>query len=285
MAKTKKTNKLRNAAVIAVLLAVVLLIGVAAYGIQREIKAKEARLLNISAPVDPESLIPRSTYDVRKFVWGEDGRVTYEDDVWTTRTGIDVSSFQYDVDWEDVAADGIEFAIIRLGYRGYGNGALREDEYFRENLEGALAAGLEVGIYFFSQAISIDEAREEAAYVMKLLDGAELKQPVYYDWEPIYFDTARTDGLPGDVVTANARAFCETIEAGGYEAGIYFNQHDIYNVIELENLTDFPLWYAQYNETPDMIYDFWCWQYTDQGVVEGVATTADLSIQFVRKEP
>ena len=283
MANKTKTKKTRTAAILAVMLLIVLLIWVLGWLVMRGMQEKQNRVMNISQPVSPESLIPRSTYAYENFVW-EDERVTYEDDNWKTVTGIDVSSFQGDVDWDLVAQDGIEFAIIRLGFRGYGNGALREDEYFRQNLEGAMEAGLDVGIYFFSQAISVDEAREEAAFVMGLLDGVELQHPIYYDWEPIHFDAARTDGLPGDVVTASARAFCETVEAGGYEAGIYFNQHDIYNVIELSKLTDFPLWYAQYNERPDMIYDFWCWQYTDGGDVEGVYTAADLSILFVPKE-
>ena len=283
MANKTKTKKTRTVAILFVMLLIVLLIWVLGWLVMRGMQEKQNRVMNISQPVSPESLIPRSTYAYENFVW-EDDRVTYEDDNWKTVTGIDVSSFQGDVDWDLVAQDGIEFAIIRLGFRGYGNGALREDEYFRQNLEGAMEAGLDVGIYFFSQAISVDEAREEAAFVMGLLDGVGLQHPIYYDWEPIHFDAARTDGLPGDVVTANARAFCETVEAGGYEAGIYFNQHDIYNVIELSKLTDFPLWYAQYNERPDMIYDFWCWQYTDGGDVEGVYTAADLSILFVPKE-
>ena len=198
--------------------------------------------------------------------------------------GVDVSAYQGDINWKKVAASGIDFAMIRLGYRGWGSeGKLKEDEYARQNLEGAKAAGLRVGAYFFSQAVNEDEAREEARFVLELLAGETLGLPVYYDWERVESAPARTSEVDGDTVTACAKAFCETVEAGGYEAGVYFNQNYVYTLIDLAQLLDYPLWMAQYQTAPDFFYHFTCWQYTDSGTVAGISGPVDLDIRFLEK--
>lgn len=283
MAKRKKLKKEQAVSLLVVLTVILLLIGSLLGVILREIREKQALRSAVQETAKAEQNLPRSTYTAEGFFWQEE-RAGYQDEQYDSRAGIDVSSFQMEIDWEQVAADGIDFAIIQLGYRGYSDGVLYEDERFRENLEGAQAVGLETGVYFFSQALSADEAREEALYVVEQLDGAALEQPIFFDWEEIEFDTARTDGLPGNVVTVCAKAFCETVEEAGYDAGIYFNQHDVYSRIDIRELIDYPLWLAQYNDMPDMIYPFCYWQYSANGSVSGILTPVDMNIQFIKKE-
>ena len=144
----------------------------------------------------------------------------YQGSDFTTRRGIDLSVFQGDVDWDKAAADGVEFAIIRLGYRGYGKGALQPDELFTSHLDGAHAAGIDTGAYFFSQALTAEEGREEAQYVLEQLDGRRMEMPIYFDWEPIAVEDSRTNGYDYANLTDSAVAFCQTIQAAGYQAGI-----------------------------------------------------------------
>jgi GH25 family lysozyme M1 (1,4-beta-N-acetylmuramidase) len=145
-----------------------------------------------SAPADP---VPVNTYAAEDFVQAG-GFLTYAGDG-PSYIGVDVSSYQGQIDWEAVRAAGVEFAIIRVGYRGYTEGELYEDTCFRQNMEDALAAGLEVGAYFFSQAVTEDEAREEAAFVLELLEGYDLAYPVVFDWERQGADASRTSQTDG----------------------------------------------------------------------------------------
>ena len=227
--------------------------------------------------------IPRSPYLHDGFSVDDAGRVHYEDDTFYTETGIDVSVHQGEIDWSAAAADGISFAIVQAGYRGYADGGLSEDVTFRTNLAGAQAAGLKTGVYFFSQAVSTQEAEEEAAYVLSLLQGAAIDLPVFYDWEPVDAESARTANVDGETVTACAKAFCAAVEAGGYEAGVYFSQNLVYTTVELAELLDYPLWMAQYAQEPEFFYDFAWWQYTDSGTVAGISAPVDLDLRFVRK--
>ena len=212
-----------------------------------------------------------------------DGRVAYEDDIYFALTGIDVSSHQGEIDWAAVAADGIDYAVIQAGYRGYEDGALNEDIMFRSNLTQAQQQSIPCGVYFFSQAVSVVEAEEEAAYLLALLGDAKLELPVFYDWETVGVEDGRANAVDGATVTACAKAFCAAVEAGGYEAGVYFNQNQIYTEIELTQLLDYPLWMAQYQTEPDCIYAFTWWQYTDSGSVAGIETPVDLNVWFREK--
>lgn len=162
-----------------------------------------------SYTVDILENVPVNPYDPQNFVL-EGDRMTYTGEGMETALGVDVSSYQGSVDWEKAAEDGIDFAMIRVGYRGYSQeGKLMEDTAFRDNLQGALDAGLEVGVYFFSQAITEEEAREEADFVLELIEGYDLTYPVVFDWENITYDTARTDGIDSQTLTALADAFCQ----------------------------------------------------------------------------
>lgn len=234
-------------------------------------------------PVHPS--VPANCWLAEGFAM-EDGRASYEAGGVEARLGVDVSHMQGRIDWEEVANDGVEFAIIRAGGRGYGveTGTLYEDTRFRENLKGAQKAGLQVGTYFFSQATSIQEAEEEARFLLDLLDGAPLGGPVVFDWENIDHDTARTDNVDTKTLTAAAQAFCQIIEQAGYQPMIYLNQYMAYLRYDLAQVCGYPFWLAQYSEQPDFPYEFWMWQYTDQGEVDGIRGNVDLNLFFAPPE-
>ena len=192
--------------------------------------------------------------------------------------GVDVSAFQGDIDWEQVRASGIEFAIIRLGYRGYGKaGKLVEDEYAQKNLKGATEAGLPIGAYFFSQALSIEEADEEIKFMLKILGDYELDMPIILDWE-IPVDTARTVGMDRDTLTEIQLHFCTVMEEKGYQPMVYFNWYMSSRLLKLSELEDYPFWLALYQDRMTYPYKVEMWQYTDKGRVPGIDGYVDLNI-------
>lgn len=210
-----------------------------------------------------------------------DGQPHYLGNAFTVRRGIDLSVFQKNVDWNRAAADDVEFAIIRLGYRGYGKGALQPDELFTSHLDGAHAAGIDTGAYFFSQALTAEEGREEARYVLEQLDGRDLEMPIYFDWEPIAAEDSRTNGYDYAHLTDSAVAFCQTIEEAGYRAGVYINRQQGYYHYDLSRLADYSLWVADYNSYPDFYYRFDMWQYTASGQLDGIDIQVDMNLLFV----
>jgi len=192
--------------------------------------------------------------------------------------GIDVSAFQGEIDWEKVRASGIEFAIIRLGYRGYGkSGKLVEDEYAQDNLEGATEAGLPIGAYFFSQALSIEEADEEIEFMLEILGDYALEMPIILDWE-IPVDTARTANMDGRTLTDIQLHFCSVMEQKGYQPMVYFNWHMSSRLLKLNELEDYPFWLALYQDRMTYPYKVEMWQYTDRGRVPGIEGNVDLNI-------
>lgn len=194
-------------------------------------------------------------------------------------TGIDVSEFQVNIDWPVVKEAGINFAIVRAGYRGTTEGRINADTSFSHHLEGARAAGLEVGVYFFSQAITPEEARQEAEFVLKLLDGIELDMPVVFDWE--YVDeTARTAAVDARTLTDCTIAFCETIQAGGYEPMVYFNLDQANRLLFLPELQKYGFWLAMYELPMDFPWQVDLWQYTETGSVPGIDSPVDLNLRF-----
>ena len=194
--------------------------------------------------------------------------------------GIDVSSHQEDIGWQAVADAGVEFAMIRLGYRGYTIGNIFTDRRFVRNIEGALAAGLKVGVYFFSQAVTVEEAQEEARYVLEKLQGYEIDLPVAFDWEQIGTASARTDEVDGETLTELAAAFCEVIEDSGYTPMVYFYPYLAKNYYRLEYLTQYDFWYASYTEQPQLDYAYQMWQYTSEGEVAGIEGEVDLNLCY-----
>ena len=221
--------------------------------------------------------LPRNTYHGNAF-FEVDGYVGYTGKE-RIASGIDVSFHQGDIDWQKVKAAGVDFAMIRVGNRGYTKGVVDLDPYFARNMDGALAAGLDVGVYFFSQAISAEEAVEEAEFVLEQIAEYELTYPVVFDWEDIEAE-ARTDGMDSITLTACAKAFCETIAAEGYEAGVYFNQRFGYQEMDLTQLLDYTFWLAEYNVPPTFLYHFDMWQYSCTGKIDGIDTVVDLNLRF-----
>ncbi len=225
-----------------------------------------------------ENALPRNTYESDGF-YETDGIRFYEADGVTGIAGIDVSAFQPTIDWQQVSGAGIEFAMIRLGYRGYSTGKLDLDDCFLTHMDGALEAGLDVGVYFFSQALTPEEAVEEAEYVITWLEGYDVTYPVVFDWEEVE-GPARTDNMNMLNLTSCAEAFCKTIEEAGYEAAVYFNQAYGYEQLNLVSIRDYAFWLAEYAPTPTFAYDFTMWQYTNEGAVPGIEGPVDLNIYF-----
>ncbi len=215
----------------------------------------------------------------------ENGRARYAGDDYVLRVGVDVSDHQGVIDWEAVADAGVDFAILRCGWRGYSAGGLNEDTYFRQNYQGAKAAGLDVGVYFFSQATSLAEGAEEALYTLELIEGMELDLPVWFDWEKIDNDTARTDDVPGSAVTDACIEFCEIIESEGYDAGVYTYLNLAYYTYELDRLAHLPFWLGDPGGFPEFYYDHDIWQYTFTGSVPGIETEVDMNVMYVPTGP
>lgn len=203
-----------------------------------------------------------------------------ENNAVTSIPGIDVSVHQGDIDWQMVKDAGIEFAMIRLGYRTYGGGEVKFDDKFAENLKGAREAGIETGVYFFSQATTVDEAIEEADAVLDAIAPYEITYPVVYDWEIIYDDSARTDDVPVDILTDCCISFCERVRSAGYTPMIYQNKRTTLFKLDLPRLQDYDFWLAEYGDEPTYYYDFDMWQYSCTGKVPGIEGDVDLNISF-----
>lgn len=192
--------------------------------------------------------------------------------------GVDVSKYQGNINWNQVKASGVEFAIIRVGYRGYGSGALVEDPTFRQNIRGATAAGLKVGLYFYSQAVNEAEAVEEASMVLRLCSGYNISYPIYFDTEKVAGDTGRADYIGRSQRTANAVAFCETIRNAGYRAGVYSYASWFYNELNIANISQYSIWIAQYRDNLTFNYNYDIWQYTSSGQVPGIPNRVDMNV-------
>lgn len=198
-------------------------------------------------------------------------------------TGIDVSHWQKLIDWEQVKESGVDFAMIRLGYRGYEQGGLNIDTYATANLDGAIAAGLDVGVYFFSQAITPEEAEEEAYFVLEHLEPYKefITMPVVFDWEHVSSENARTANMRDpDILTKCTLAFLQTIEFSGYRTMVYFNRTQSWKYLNLEELKDYEFWLAAYTQRMDFPYKIQMWQYTNKGKVPGVTGDCDINIYF-----
>ena len=200
-----------------------------------------------------------------------------------TIPGIDVSYYQGEIDWEQVKASGIQFAMIRLGYRGYGEeGKLVEDKMAYQNIEGALAAGVKVGIYFFSQAITVEEAVEEAEFVLERIEKYDITMPVVFDWEYIS-EEARTAKMDRRTLTDCYKAFCGKIAEAGYTPMAYFNTYQSRQLMYLYELEEYPFWLALYSDRMTFPYRFEMWQYTDSGSVPGIEGDVDINLFFTNE--
>lgn len=241
-------------------------------------------LPEVTFPTRPEP--DPNLYDNTLFSLDENGYLSYQGDIPSHR-GIDVSSHQKEIDWTQVAGAGMEFAMIRAGYRGYTAGTLNKDAYFESNIQNALANGLEVGVYFFSQALTPQEAEEEAYLLLEWIEGYDVTYPVVFDWEEIDRSNSRSQGASGDTVTACAQAFCRVVADAGYIPMTYGSPSKIYGGgLKLAELADYPaFWLAHYtrNTAPTSFrYHYDMWQYSSSGRVPGIEGDVDLDICLTR---
>ncbi|MBR3988529.1 MAG: glycoside hydrolase family 25 protein [Clostridia bacterium] len=227
--------------------------------------------------------VPVATYKEENFLTDSKGlKYYYENGEIASYTGIDVSSFNGYIDFDAVKDYGIDFVIVRLGGRGYGEeGVVFEDDYALRNLTEARKAGLMVGAYFFSQAISAEEATEEANFCLDLLDGFYLDYPLVFDWETIdSAENPRTENITAETLTECAKAFCDTVNRAGYIPCLYTDSKKAYMKFDLSKLNGVDIWYAFYNDEPDMYYNYMMWQYSCTGYVDGIEGDVDLNICF-----
>lgn len=286
--KDKKYIPYYLIAAVIILLAVIFITIITNFHIQNQnqqgevITEAENTTLFMNGLVPYYENIPASNFDTGLFMYDDNGRMTYTDENVKYYTGVDISSHQGEINWKKVADDGIDFAILRVGYRGYGeSGKLAEDEMFAKNAKAAKKAGLKIGVYFYSQAITVEEAVEEAEYVLDLIDGFDIQYPVVFDWENEPGIGMRTDNLPGNVITDCAVAFCEKIKEAGYKPSVYFNLSVGYERYNLDAISEYPFWYAQYKGNyPQFYYRYSMWQYTCTGKVNGINGNVDINISF-----
>ncbi len=199
----------------------------------------------------------------------------------SAKLGIDVSKWNEEIDWAAVKEAGIEFAIIRCGYRGASTGALVIDPRYEENIEGAIEAGIPVGVYFFTQARDEIEAVEEASMVIRLIEDYDVDYPVFLDSESAG-GKGRADGLDSDERTRAHRAFLQTIQAAGYETGVYASRNWLNDRLDMTQLSDYRIWLAEYADVPTYDeYYYHMWQYTSKGTVNGISTNVDLNLCYM----
>lgn len=232
----------------------------------------------VYAPID--ETLPKSKLDFNNLVVEPDSIKYVENGVDTGIKGIDVSKHQGNIDWVKVKNDGVEFAIIRLGYRGYEVGNVLIDEKFHQNMRGAIAAGVKVGVYFYSQAITVQEALDEAAFVLENIKNYDITYPVVFDMEEVTEDIARMNGLTTAQRTDFTIAFCDEVEKAGYTPMIYGGIKWLVEMVDISRLVKYDKWFAQFYKTPFFPYDLQMWQYTSSGKVDGIAGNVDINIGF-----
>jgi GH25 family lysozyme M1 (1,4-beta-N-acetylmuramidase) len=198
------------------------------------------------------------------------------------KLGIDVSKWNKEINWHKVKEDGIEFAIIRVGYRGWTSGSLVEDPYFKANIRGAVEAGVPVGVYFFTQAITVVEAVEEASMVIAMVEAYQLDYPIFIDSEATGTGgRGRADNLNTALRTDVTLAFMETIRSAGYDAGVYAARSWLYNQLDMSRLSSYIVWLAEYRDVPMYSGYYQMWQYTSRGAVDGIEGNVDLNLSYL----
>ena len=192
--------------------------------------------------------------------------------------GIDVSRYQLNINWSKVKNNGIEFAFIRAGGRYGASGSIYKDSYFEQNMRGAINAGIDVGVYFFTQAINESEAREEARYVCNLAKNYKVTYPIVIDTE--YLSGGRHNNISVLQRTKVVNAFCEEVRRLGYTPMIYANKNWLENNLYMGQLSQYWVWVAQYNTTCTYRGEYKCWQYTSSGKVDGINGKVDMNIWY-----
>ena len=222
------------------------------------------------------------------FNW-QNGKPIYVGTAYTTKTGIDVSEHQLEIDWSEISKQNYDFIYVRVGRRGYTQGGIFEDEYFEQNIQGASQCGAELGVYFFSQATSVAEAIEEANWVLDRIKGYNITLPITYDWEEQKTEDSRTAGLDGNTVTDCAVAFCETVKNAGYEPCIYMNRIPGYYTFDISRLQNYKIWFALPCTPPDVTfpsfyYHIDMWQFSATEQIPGIPVETDMNYLFIPLE-
>lgn len=247
---------------------------------ENEIPSQPDKTVTEPAETEPEETEPpappANTYYPTDFAFNEEGFMTCSSAPYLI--GIDISEMQEDIDWNQLRESGIQFVMIRAGFRGYGeSGKLVADAEFYNNLRSAHNVGMQVGLYFFSQAISVEEAEEEANFLLDLIGDLHIDMPIAYDWEYIG-DYARTADTDKETVTACTKAFCHVISDAGYSPMFYSNQNMSDSHFDLVELQDYPMWLAMYDMPMIYPHRLYMWQYTSNAEIAGVSGPVDLNI-------
>lgn len=229
-----------------------------------------------------EQTLAANPYKTEGFYWNN-GLRYYRDAHYTSKVGIDVSAYQKEIDWQKVAGTGVKFAMIRVGYRGSTAGSIVEDARFQENIRGARAAGLDVGVYFYSMAKNTDEAVEEAKYTIRKIRKQGVTYPVAFDMEE--YATGRVKNLTNQQRTEIADAFCSVVKQNGYIPMVYGNPTWLRNYVDLDYLSGYDIWLAHYIKTDitNFPYEYKMWQYSAAGKLAGITGKVDMNIMMIRR--
>lgn len=257
-----------------------------------EVVGQKGDKLEINDMYDGKMEIPQ--YDVAKSQYKpddfkeENGIITYTGgDYWM---GIQANSQMGEIDWGQVAASGVDFAMIRVGFRGEDQGDIQLDKQFAANIAGAKEAGIPVGVYFYSKAISDAEAQEEASFVLEQIREKSVTYPLAIVWEysrkkdGTIDPDKRTVRCNGDQVTGFIETFCKKVSAAGYPASFYANKEMGYQYLNLSRLKSYDMWYAEARPAPSFHYDFKLWQYTKEGTVPGIGTEVPITLALKKYE-
>lgn len=235
----------------------------------------------IKIPEYPSS-VKLNQYNTDSFGLDDKGIVTYQDQ---SRVGINVNSKNGDIDWQQVKDSGVSFAMIRVGYRGPVDGEIYFDTEFNDNMQGATDAGIDIGVYFYSHAITEEEAVKEAEFVLEKIQTYQVTYPIAIVWE--FVDESKTNGVPrtngmqNESLSRILKAFCARVEQPGFD-GAYFTGKQVgYEFLDLEALKDYDMWYMEYRKLPAFYYNFTIWQYSSEGEVPGIEGSVKMNFSFV----
>ena len=228
--------------------------------------------------------VAKNDYDLENNIINENGMLTYKDGKRESVKGVDLSKYNGAVDFAKLKENGISFAMLRLGSRGYGTGKISLDEKFVEYAQNAQLAGIQIGAYFYSQAVNETEAVEEANYIVGAVSGFGIKYPIAIDIERVQQDEARTDKLTSKERTAVVKMFCDAVKGYGYKPVIYATKDMLITGLDLEELSDYDVWLADESIPTDYPYRFSMWQYNQKGRIDGITGDIDLDLSFIDYE-
>lgn len=227
------------------------------------------------------SYLDKNTYQEAGFVYEEPVMKYFANGDKASYLGVDISKENGTVDFKKIKKDGVDFVMVRLGYRGYESGNVILDEEYFDNIQLANEAGLAVGVYFESQATTVEEALEEAEFVVTNLIEMRVTYPVVFDLGLVANDTSRIDNIPKTQLTEITNAFCERVKEVGFTPMVYGNKYWLLRKIDLTMLGDYDIWLSQNGEVPDYPYEFAMWQYSHTGSVSGISGDVNMNISFI----